>query len=254
MTTPESTTEMRLVVAAATDPGRVREHNEDCYRVEPEPALLLVADGMGGHQAGEVASRLAVETIYDCLVRSGQGQDLPPEQLLEDGLLAAHQAIRDSAGQDPARLKMGTTAVVAWLPPPGQALWVAHVGDSRAYLWRAGQLRPLTEDHTILNQVRRAGLLPADPDEWPPRTMLSQSLGASDVIAPEVSHIPIRAGDRILLCTDGLTDMLDEAEIAGHLASPEPLPAICAALIEAANAHGGKDNITVVVADVIREA
>ena len=237
--------------AAETHPGQVRDHNEDQYLISPRMALYAVCDGMGGHQAGELASQIAIETIPRAL---GVGQSAKPEsveQLLVDALSAAHQAIQEAAEGDAARLGMGTTAVMVWAPPPGEVLWVAHVGDSRAYLWRAEHLQRLTEDHTWFNQVARAGILPANPEDWPNRHVLSQALGASVLISPEVSQLTLQANDIILLCSDGLTDMLDDTEIARQLSAPATPPVISLALVNEANRRGGKDNITVIVIRIV---
>lgn len=235
---------------AESHPGRVRDHNEDNFLISPRLAMYAVCDGMGGHQAGELASQIAVETIPRAFVASQSTGLDSPEKMLTDALYSAHKAIHASAEADSARLGMGTTAVIIWAPPPGDILWVAHVGDSRAYLFRAGHLQHLTEDHTWFNQVQRAGVLPANPEDWPNRHVLSQALGASSLIAPEVSQLTLQSGDLLLLCSDGLTDMLDDAEIARQLGAPRSLPEICQTLVAEANRRGGKDNITAIVVRV----
>jgi PPM family protein phosphatase len=236
--------------AAESHPGRVRDHNEDNYLISPRLAMYAVCDGMGGHQAGELASQIAVETIPRAFVASQSAGLESPEKMLTDALYSAHKAIQTSAEADAARLGMGTTAVIIWAPPPGDVLWVAHVGDSRAYLFRAGNLQHLTEDHTWFNQVKRAGVLPANPEDWPNRHVLSQALGASSLIAPEVSQLTLQTGDLLLLCSDGLTDMLDDAEIARQISAPLSLPDISQSLVREANRRGGKDNITVIIVRV----
>lgn len=237
---------------AESNPGRIRDHNEDNFLISPRLAMYAVCDGMGGHQAGELASQIAVETIPRAFVASQTGGLDAPEKLLTEALYSAHKAIQVSAEADSARLGMGTTAVIVWAPPPGDVLWVAHVGDSRAYLFRGGNLQRLTEDHTWYNQVVRAGVLPSNPEDWPNRHVLSQALGASSLIAPEVSHITLQPADTLLLCSDGLTDMLDDAEIARQLSSPMSLPDLSQSLVREANRHGGKDNITVIVVRISR--
>jgi serine/threonine protein phosphatase PrpC len=250
-----SATPFAIEAAACTHMGHVRDHNEDCHALHPERALFILADGMGGHLAGEVASALAVETIGHSVLASADHPDsIAPDDMLLHALLAAHHAIRAAAEADLERRGMGTTTVVVWIPPPGDIAWIAHVGDSRAYLWRAGQLRPLTEDHTILNQLRRAGVLPPDPEQWPPRSVLSQSLGARPVIAPDVNQLALQADDVLLLCSDGLTDMLSEAEVAEQLSASATPADAARALVEAANVHGGRDNITAIVLRFARNA
>jgi PPM family protein phosphatase len=237
--------------AAETHPGQVRDHNEDHHLISPRLALYAICDGMGGHQAGELASEIAVEIIPRSLVNGQSGGPESVEKLLTEVLIAAHKAIKEAANIDPARLGMGTTAVLVWAPAPGNVAWVAHVGDSRAYLWRNRQLERLTEDHTWFNQIMRAGTLPANPDEWPNRHVLSQALGASTSIVPEVSQLTLQAEDMLLLCSDGLTDMLDDAEIAQQLSIAGTPQTISQSLVSEANRRGGKDNITVVVIRVI---
>lgn len=237
--------------AVETDTGQVREHNEDHHLISPRLALYAVCDGMGGHQAGELASEIAVDIIPRALVNGHASGEASAEKLLAEALLAAHKAIREAAGQDASRLGMGTTAVIVWAPAPGDVAWVAHVGDSRAYLWRNGQLEHLTEDHTWFNQIRRAGHLPTNPDEWPNRHVLSQALGASTAIVPEVSQLTLLANDKLLLCSDGLTDMLDDGEICRQISNGRTPQAICEALVKEANRLGGKDNITVIVLRVV---
>ncbi len=239
---------------AESNPGRIRDHNEDSFLISPRLAMYAVCDGMGGHQAGELASQIAVETIPRAFVASQSSGLDAPEKMLTEALYTAHKAIQVAAEADSARLGMGTTAVIVWAPPPGDVLWVAHVGDSRAYLFRGGNLQRLTEDHTWYNQVVRAGVLPSNPEDWPNRHVLSQALGASSLIAPEVSRITLQPADTLLLCSDGLTDMLDDAEIARHLSTPTSLPDIVQSLVREANRHGGKDNITAIVVRISQPA
>lgn len=214
-------------VGAATDVGLVREANEDSFLVLPEVGVVAVADGLGGHAAGEVASALAVDAL-----RRGLGGAVPGAReeevpgLLADAVQAAHAAVVDDADRDPARRGMGTTLVVAHVRR-GRA-WVAHVGDSRAYLRGGDGLVQLTRDHG-------AG------------GMLTQALGLGEV-AVDVVEVDTAPGDRLLLCTDGLTDTTDEAEIARLLGDGDPQQA-CDALVQAALRRGGVDNVTVVVVE-----
>jgi len=213
-------------VGASSDVGLVREANEDAVAVLPEARTLLVADGLGGHAAGEVASRTAVDTLRNQLT----GLDaVPDDQVgprLVDGLLAAHRAVADEAAQDRDRYGMGTTAVVAHLR--SSRAWVAHVGDSRAYRCGGSGLEQLTRDHGS-------------------GSLLIQALGLGDV-APDVAVVGLEPGDRLLLCTDGLTDTTDEAEIARLVTQGSPQEA-CDALVAAALRGGGIDNVTVAVAE-----
>ena len=245
-------TRLACVVGAETHPGKVRDHNEDHHLVDPELGLYAVCDGMGGHQAGEVASEIAARLIHQTVTRQPSAGQVRPDEVLVKSLGAAHNAIVDAANADPARLGMGTTAVVVWIPEPGDEAWVAHVGDSRAYLWRDGQLQRLTEDHTWLNRMKRAGALPASPDDWPNRHTLSQALGGRTPPVPDSRQVTLQAGDVLLLCSDGLTDMLDDAAIAGMLATPAGPHGLVRSLIAEANRQGGEDNITAVVIRITR--
>jgi len=215
-------------VASRSEVGNVREHNEDALLVDERADLYAVADGLGGHQAGEVASALAVETLRLLVTRESLDES-DPGQLLGHALRDAHRCILDAARDDPEREGMGTTAVAVHLRD-GEA-WVAHVGDSRAYLVRASRAHQLTRDHGS-------------------GSYLTQALGTSGDVRPDVGRLEVRAGDRIVLCSDGLTDMLDDAEL-GEIASggDEPQQA-CDALVEAALAAGGLDNVTVLVVQV----
>lgn len=223
-----------MKVAARTEVGPVRGHNEDDLLVDEEHRLFLVADGIGGHPAGDVASRTAVRAAHAALVASSDHEPAEPEGALADALHAAHDAVLEGVEADPATRGMGTTAVVARLSQDDQRLWVAHVGDSRAYLFRAGRLRRLTTDHRIGGG------------------RLIQALGTWGDVSPDTTQVELDAGDRILLCTDGLTDMVDDDDIAGRLASDEPPQRSCDRLVEDAIAHGGIDNITVILIEVDR--
>ena len=246
----------RCIVRAAglSHQGLVRDQNEDRFVIDQSIGCYLVADGMGGHQAGEVASSIASEVVANKLARVSGKSQVDPAKSLREAIASAHQAVRKQAGKSLSQRGMGSTVVVAWLQPSSCQLWLGHVGDSRAYLLRGSELFQLTEDHTIYNQAKRAGLLGPDPLTHPPRTMLSQAVGASDVIAPDIARIELKADDRLLLCSDGLTDMLGDEQIAGLLNGPEELEAVCQRLIQAALERGGKDNVTAVVLLAVKEA
>lgn len=230
--------------------GLVREQNEDRFVIDQSIGCYLVADGMGGHQAGEVASQIAADVISKRIALQERKNLADPARILREAIVTAHQAIRKQAQKNLSQQGMGSTVVIAWLQASGCQLWLAHVGDSRAYLRRAGELFRLTEDHTIYNQALRAGLLGPDPQTHPPRGVLSQALGASDVIAPEVTRIDLQPHDRLLLCSDGLTDMLSEEQISSMLGESVVIEMICNRLIQAALDQGGKDNVSVVVLQV----
>jgi serine/threonine protein phosphatase PrpC len=237
---------MNLRVGARTDVGRVREGNEDSYMVH-EP-LYAVADGMGGHQGGEVASKLALETLGRLALEDSR--DTAPN--LADAVREANRAVLDKASTDPGLHGMGTTltAVVAG----GNRVFLAHVGDSRAYLLRDGHMDQLTEDHTVVEGLVREGRLTRQEAEiHPQRSILTRALGVDGEVEVEEKSQDVREGDRILLCSDGLTGMVPEQEIERILAELEDPQRAAEALVDAANDAGGQDNITAVVLDVLPE-
>jgi PPM family protein phosphatase len=234
---------VKVTAAAASDIGRVRDGNEDSYI--NEAPLFAVADGMGGHRGGDVASRLALETL-EVVFKHGRGT-------LVQQVLDANRAVFERSSRDPAVAGMGTTltAVVA----EAGRLRLAHVGDSRAYLLRAGDLRLLTEDHTLVHRMVASGEISAQEAEvHPHRSVLTRSLGTARDLQVDEVIIDAEDGDRILLCTDGLTGMVGDDHIRAILSEErEPRDAV-RRLVRAANAGGGLDNITVVVLDISLDA
>lgn len=268
-----------LTVRAAgrTDRGRVRTNNEDHFliaelakllRVErssaPEPSeqtgrihghLFLVADGMGGHAGGEVASRITAATIEECLLNSLSWFLRPrgPEghefvQHLQGAVHEADARVLQAARQRPELTGMGSTLTLALTV--GRTLFVAHVGDSRAYLLRDGRLHRLTRDHTLLNELAERGeLLPGQAGSQRLRHVITNAVGGSDSgVEVEASRVDLHPGDRLLLCTDGLTDLIGDEAIASVMEAHPDSQAACDALVSAANARGGTDNVTAVVA------
>jgi PPM family protein phosphatase len=226
--------------AARSDVGRVRTGNEDRYLANPP--LFAVADGMGGHQAGEVASTIVVEV----LARAGSTPRRDAEGLVR-ALESANEQIRSRASADPELDGMGTTCTVAIVDGP--RVWIAHVGDSRAYLLRSGQLRQLTEDHSLVAMLVRDGIMDADAarvDER--RNIITRALGSEDQLRVDVVSLDTEPGDRLLLCSDGLTGLVEDDDVAEALATPDP-GAAADRLIALANEAGGDDNITVIVVD-----
>jgi protein phosphatase len=230
---------MRVVSAAGTDIGHVRDGNEDSYLVQPP--LYVVADGMGGHLGGEVASRMAVETLERMAAR-GEGT-------LEDQIREANRAVHERSLRDRTVAGMGTTLTAALLE--GDVGHLAHVGDSRAYLLRDGRLRQLTEDHTLVHRMLRDGeLTPAEAEAHPYRSILTRVLGTDPDLEIDQIDFPLRPGDRLLLCSDGLTGMLPDLRIAEILQTePDPNEAV-SRLIREANEAGGVDNITAILLEV----
>ncbi|MBM3675628.1 MAG: Stp1/IreP family PP2C-type Ser/Thr phosphatase [Actinobacteria bacterium] len=231
---------MRFVAGAATDKGQVRDNNEDAYIVDPRLALFAVADGMGGHQAGEVASATALEALR-ASIASGSA--------IGDAVGIANRAVYGKAGGDEDLHGMGTTLTAAM--PVGNGIVIGHVGDSRAYLLRDGELRRLTVDHTLVEELVREGKLTKDQAVvHPQRSIVTRALGVEPTVEVDKYALTPTPGDRILLCSDGLSGMLRDEQIAAILRR-EPDPTRAAnALVDAANAAGGEDNVTTVVIDV----
>jgi protein phosphatase len=260
-----------------SDRGQVRSSNEDNFLIAdltrtlrarqssvPQPPtqhgrgrghLFMVADGMGGHRAGEVASALSVETVEAFVLhllrrvshlRPSEENDVLRE--LQAALRHADARLFQEAAHNPALTGMGTTLTLAFVS--GRVLFVVHAGDSRCYLWRGGELTPLTVDHTVAAELARRGVIgPEDARRSHYRHVVTNVLGGNEAgVAVDVGRVALKAGDAVLLCSDGLTDMLDDARLAAVLAAlPDP-EAACRRLVAEANAAGGSDNVTVIVA------
>ena len=234
---------MRYIWATATHQGKVREANEDSLfpsadGESDEEVTLIVADGMGGHVAGEVASRLAINA-------AASSRLAPP-----DRVAAGNRAIREEVGRQPNLEGMGTTMTLLELHPDSTAHF-AHVGDSRAYLLRAGELQQVTDDHTVLAEYVAAGkLTPEEAVNHPQRHMITRCLGLTRFVNIDEITLDVETGDRFLLCTDGLNAMVDNDAIRQGLTEETPDAAVWK-LVDMANAAGGQDNITVIVADAV---
>lgn len=241
---------MEFEFCARTDVGRVRQNNEDAVAVDAARRLLVLADGMGGYNAGEVASAMAIEHIGDELGRwvdaaSPDTSDSEVRSAMEHCVDVANRAIFEAANTQPECAGMGTTVVLA-LVWGGARLLVGHVGDSRAYRWRGGELTQLTRDHSLLQEQLDAGLItPAEAALSGYRSLVTRALGVEDTVLLDTKALDLLAGDTILLCSDGLTEMADDGEIASILGSGAELERQATDLIELANAHGGRDNISV---------
>ena len=242
--------------AGLTHRGLVRASNQDSFVILDAHHIWAVADGMGGHAGGEIASRLAMESISNAgagfaAEASSHPQDCTlKESLLQKGLESAQSAILTHAADQPDLTGMGTTIVVLWISPgPPASATIAHVGDSRAYLFRNGALRLLTRDHSLMEDYLERGLMtPEAIPSHPLRHMLTRALGLAHAGQPNIATHSLDLNDRILLCTDGLTKMVDDDRIATLLAQDGPTPKhACEALVEEAIRQGGDDNVTVVV-------
>ncbi len=250
---------MQIVSGGVTNVGRVRANNEDCFRIVEPLNLFVLSDGMGGEAHGEVASALAVETIVKhCMAPQAPEDkeatvfgDMPATwsektRRLFNAVHLANKAIHESAQKNTEQHGMGATVTAIWIDDAKLSL--AHVGDSRAYLLRSGSLQQLTSDHSLVaEQVRRGILTPAEAERSEMQSVLLRALGAHPEIEVDAEEQPLFGRDVLLLCSDGLTRMVTEPEIAGTLQS-EPDPAKAAEkLVNLANEQGGADNVTVVV-------
>lgn len=244
-------------IAGRSDVGRVRGNNEDSFKLLPELNLFVLSDGMGGEAHGEVASALAVETITQHCTEAHRNPALPMEgeprtdlcektnRLLSAIRLANHR-IFQQAKADPNKKGMGATVVAIWLE--GERMCVAHVGDSRAYLLRAGDLQQLTEDHSLVaEQVRRGILTRQQADTSKNQSVLLRALGIEETVDADAAEHVLIDGDAVLLCSDGLDRMVTDPEIASVILTRPSADAAVDRLIELALENGGEDNVTVVL-------
>jgi PPM family protein phosphatase len=231
-----------LEAYGVSDPGNVRLNNEDYYLLAPSLDLYIVADGMGGAQAGEHASRLAGDTVAEFVWKAGETTG----EVLLKALAEANRRVMQAADSDPAFHGMGTTLTVAWRV--GDELLLANVGDSRAYVYQDGQLHIITEDQTWVNEVgRKLGIHEDQLKIHPMRHVLTMAIGVSDTLRIHSYAVPLQQGAQFLLCSDGLHGVVESRRIGEILASDQPLESKCQALIHAAKEAGGPDNITVVI-------
>jgi serine/threonine protein phosphatase PrpC len=232
---------MRLGQSAGrTDPGRVRRRNEDAFVLDPP--LFAVADGMGGAQAGEVASRLAAAAFREY----HEADRLAPNERLQAIIQEANRRIYERARADSDASGMGTTLTAALLT--GGRLTVGHVGDSRAYRIRNGELEQLTEDHSLVGDLMRSGrLTPEEADAHPQRSVITRALGTDPEVSVDTITVDTEPGDLFLLCSDGLTTMVTDEDILRILSAAPTLDAAARELVRAANSSGGEDNVTVVI-------
>jgi serine/threonine protein phosphatase PrpC len=226
--------------AYRTDTGRQRNANEDSLFTRNP--VFVVADGMGGAQAGEVASKAAAESFDRELPANS-----PPEQILEQTIKAANRTIHAQAQSDPALAGMGTTTTAAIVDSEAEQVAIGHVGDSRAYRFRAGKLERLTRDHSLVEEMRRKGqLTEAQAEDHPQRSIITRALGPEPEVEVDLQTVPALAGDVFLICSDGLTTMLDDEHIARLLTRASTMQAAVRSLVDEANRAGGRDNISVV--------
>ena len=243
-----------------TDIGRKRKHNEDSFVIDISEGLFVVADGMGGHAAGEVAAKIAVDTIEEFIADTSQKMESTwPFQYnhqwrfnsnrLAVAVEKANERVISAVAKQPALKGMGTTLVGGILNGSGMSL--AHVGDSRAYRRRSGELRRLTDDHSWVHEQIVTGILTEEEAKSHPlKNVVTRALGGGPTVLPELQEYDLQAGDQYLFCSDGLTTMLSDDEISRVLAAGGDPETICRDLIERANDKGGLDNITAIIVEV----
>ncbi|HEX9758953.1 MAG TPA: Stp1/IreP family PP2C-type Ser/Thr phosphatase [Nitrospiria bacterium] len=235
---------MKIRIVGGTDQGKHRKSNEDAYGIFEDLNLAVVADGMGGHAAGEVASRLAVESVYQTILQNPPGE---PTQLLNQAILNANARILETAKKDPALTGMGTTIVVLLIS--GETAHIGYAGDSRVYLFRKSTLKQLTEDHSLVGDYIRKGLLtPEEAQKNPLKHVITRALGTSEPLKVDQVSLPLEEDDIFLLCSDGLSNMVNDEDLQGEISSGDQnLETSCSGLIQLANKNGGADNITLVL-------
>ena len=238
---------------AVTDCGRVRSVNEDAYFADPHRGLFLVSDGMGGEQAGALASKIVVEVLPQMLRQRTEGwYKLPESEAMEKMrvvLSELSEQVRQRTEGQPGLDGMGATAVLALVR--GRRALIAHMGDSRAYLFRKGRLERLTKDHSVVQLLVDSGdISPEEAHAHPARGQLTRFVGMKGEPLPQVRDLGLELGDRLLLCTDGLTNMVGDERLSPLLAGRRSLQRACKALITAANSAEGKDNITALLIGV----
>ncbi len=252
-----------LRIVHRSDPGLVRDHNEDYLGSDAALGVLILADGMGGYQAGEIASEIAVTQIMQEIKAKAQSLVLGEMDnksnyrhaslLLQQATLKANQAIYQSAQAQPEFYGMGTTIVAALFYD--NCLSIVHVGDSRLYRLRDNQLQQLTKDHSVLQELVDHGFYtPEQARHSPNKNLVTRALGVNMDVKVDLTEVQVQFDDLFLLCSDGLNDMLEDRHIEQITAQPHSLEKIADALIEAANAKGGEDNISVILAQMTADS
>lgn len=243
---------MHYEFSSLVDPGRIRSNNEDAVAVLPDCGVALLADGMGGYNAGEVASSMATTHLASDLGRWLQvaGPDAPAQEIrqaIEASVDDVNHRVLHASRTHPGYSGMGTTLVVAVFR--GACLMLGHIGDSRGYRWRAGQLAQMTRDHSVLQEQLDTGLITAQAAALSVhRNLVTRALGVQDTVRLDIAAHAVQPGDCYLLCSDGLSDMLDDSTIAFILGRRATLKAKARTLVQEANSRGGRDNIAVVLA------
>ncbi len=249
---------LRIEVAGETNVGMKRTHNEDNFSIIEDAGLYIVADGMGGHASGEVASKMAVDSMKEFFNSTAQDPERTwpykmdrskgyEENRLITGIKLANLRIYESAQRDPRQRGMGTTIVTMFAVEDG--VYVAHVGDSRGYRIREGKIEQLTEDHSLLNDyIKMKRLTPEEIANFPHKNVIVRALGMKDTVKVDTRFEQPRAGDTYLLCSDGLSGPVTDPDMLDIVTHSSDLKTAASRLIQRANEHGGPDNISVVLA------
>ena len=242
---------MKINVAGDTDVGVIRDHNEDSFSIDKDQSLLIMADGMGGHAAGEVASTAAVESINQDVVSKIQevqeGDEGAYGKILKDAVKSANRMIFQMAEDEPAKKGMGTTVTAMLIK--GESYIISHVGDSRAYLIRDGGITQMTKDHSLVQEMIDGGTLsPEDARHHPERNIVTRCVGINTDVEVDIYTGILREGDRVLLCCDGLSGPVEDSDILRAILDSGNPSAVCRQLISMANQNGGHDNVTAILA------
>lgn len=247
-----------MEVGFKTDKGIRRSNNEDAFFVMKKDRVFIVADGVGGNRSGEIASRTAVNSMAG-FVEEHPVEALSTEDEIRnyflDCIAEANRKVRDVARWHARNRGMATTVVAAFVPyNRDNSIYIVNVGDSRAYILRDDRLEQITEDHTYVNTLVKAGIITkAEAMEREDKNMITRAIGADDVVEADVFNVGIEKGDIILICTDGLYSEVSEPELIAHLEKDESMSDICAELVETANLNGGSDNITAICIRITEE-
>lgn len=254
---------MKIAVSGQTHVGMKRNHNEDNLLLLPEERLFVVADGMGGHSSGEIASKIAVEEVAEFFRMTSQDLEITwpykmdkqknyDENRLATGVKLANMRIFEKASTENKYKGMGTTIVTIYFAKDSEVV-VGHVGDSRVYFFRDNTLRQITEDHSLLNDYLKAKkLTPEEIEAFPHKNVIVRALGMKDTVVVDINRVEPKDGDIYLLCSDGLSGMVPDKQMEQILQNQPDLDKACAMLIDSANANGGNDNVTCVLAQYNR--
>ncbi|HEX4310092.1 MAG TPA: Stp1/IreP family PP2C-type Ser/Thr phosphatase [Acidobacteriaceae bacterium] len=237
--------------AARTSQGRVRSSNEDAFGFRAEHGIYVVCDGMGGAAGGEVASRMAVDVVLERM--TAEAGELSGRERLHEAIAEANRVVLERSEREPGLYGMGTTLVALLLDEAegSRPVLVAHAGDSRCYLLRAGKLERVTQDHSLVDEQIRLGTMTVEEAERSPfRSVITRAIGTQKSVTEDVVEIEPEKGDVFLLCSDGLTREVDEEGIARMLGAGSDLERVAQSLVDAANEAGGRDNVTCLVVEV----